>query len=231
MPQELEAVVLNQEMQREVIRLKPTAPGRLAGEFATADPGSYMIQIVEKAGGQAVASQTTGLTVAFSPEYGMPRDGEKELLDWLKTGGGTLIAKPAEAFAGSLPDKWDTQSISEWLLMLAALLWPFDVAARRLQLPEHWWARRPKPRATSASGRQAVLSRLGEKRTGAKQKQGSQRVSTTNPAVSDDAVKGRTREANAQATKTSQKQESANETAAADKTFNRLLEAKKRRTK
>lgn len=235
MPQELEAVVLNQEMQREVIRLKPTAPGKLAGEFATADPGSYMIQIVEKASGQVVASQTTGLTVAFSPEYGMPRDGEKELLGWLTTGGGTLITKPAEAFAGSLPDKWDTQSISEWLLMLAALLWPFDVAARRLQLPDHWWARvaslwRPKPQATAASGRQAVLSRLGEKRSGLQQDR--QRESTTNPAVSTtDVVKGRTREANAQAATTSRKQESANETAAADKTFNRLLEAKKRRTK
>ncbi|RNB86809.1 hypothetical protein EDM59_11665 [Brevibacillus nitrificans] len=42
------------------------------------------------------------------------------------------------AFAGDLPEKWDTQSVREWLLMLAALLWPLDVSSRRLQLPEQW---------------------------------------------------------------------------------------------
>ncbi|QRG67109.1 VWA domain-containing protein [Brevibacillus choshinensis] len=229
MPQELEAIVLNQEMQREVIRLKPTAPGVLAGEFAAADPGSYMIQITEKESGQVVASQTTGLTVAFSPEYGMPRDGEIEMKGWLTAGGGSLIAKPSEAFAGRLPDKWDTQSISEWLLMLSALLWPFDVAARRLQLPDHWWAKamnlwRRKPQAQTESGRQEVLSRLGEKRSGIQR--GADPVLSADAAGAAEAKTPRSK-----GSQGSQQKESANEPDAADKTFNRLLEAKKRRTK
>lgn len=160
MPQELEAVVLNQDMQREVIRLKPTAPRVLEGSFAADDPGSYLIQIVEKAGGQVVSSQTTGLAVNYSPEYGLPRDGEKELLSWLTAGGGTLIVGPEEAFAGNLPEKWDTQSVREWLLMLAALLWPLDVASRRLQLPEQWWAKLAQLRSRSEKRLRALHNRL-----------------------------------------------------------------------
>lgn len=55
--------------------------------------------------------------------------------------------------------------------MLAALLWPLDVAARRLQLPERWWARvtgwlrkRRTAEAVEETESAAVFARLGEKR-------------------------------------------------------------------
>jgi Ca-activated chloride channel homolog len=70
-------------------------------------------------------------------------------------------------FAGRLPAKWDTQPIGEWLLMLAALLWPLDVACRRLQLPEAWWTRlaaRFRRRGSAGNaGHPSVFARLGEK--------------------------------------------------------------------
>ncbi|MGE5701449.1 MAG: VWA domain-containing protein, partial [Clostridia bacterium] len=141
LPQELEAVVLDQQMNRQVIRVQPMGPGVLQGTFRVADPGSYLIQLVEKRGSKVTASQTTGLTVSYSPEYGLPKNGEKQLREWLEAGKGTMISEPKHVFSHNLPAKWERQSIAEWLLMLAALLWPLDVAFRRLQLPEKVWQR------------------------------------------------------------------------------------------
>ncbi|MGG1660757.1 VWA domain-containing protein [Brevibacillus sp. NRS-1366] len=242
MPQELEAVVLGQDMQRELIRLRPIAPGIMEGDFETNDPGTYLIQIVEKAQGKVTASQTTGLTVSYSPEYGIPVDGEKELRSWLLAGGGTEISKAEEVFGGSFPEKWDTQSVGQWLLMLAALLFPFDVAVRRLQLPDHWWAKLAsvwtRRRASSASPKQqAVLTRLGAKQ--ASQRSGAQAVSKETNSGSDKGVAASTtnpqataRAAFSKAAPLSNKEErTANEQAQPDETLNRLLAAKNRRTK
>ncbi|USG64938.1 VWA domain-containing protein [Brevibacillus ruminantium] len=172
LPQELEAVVVNREMKREVVRLKPVAPGMLEGRFSASEPGSYLIQVTEKANGQIIAGQTAGLSVSYSPEFGLPQDGAAQMEEWLAAGGGTKIADAKEVFTGKLPAKWETQPIGEWLLMLAACLWPLDVAARRLQLPEQWWARLSgllRRRKTGAVGtekteRAEVFARLGEKR-------------------------------------------------------------------
>jgi len=214
----------------------------MEGDFETKDPGTYLIQIVEKAQGKVTASQTAGLTVSYSPEYGMPADGEKELRNWLLAGGGTQISQADEVFGGLLPDKWDTQTVSQWLLMLAALLFPFDVAVRRLQLPDHWWARlagiwsRKRTVATSAT-QQAVLTRLGEKR--ASQRGGAQAVSKEmdsgrdkGTAVSTPNLQSTARATSSKAAATSSQAERAtNEQAQPDETLNRLLAAKKRRTK
>ncbi|WP_312113885.1 VWA domain-containing protein [Brevibacillus reuszeri] len=242
MPQELEAVVLNQDMERELIRLKPIAPGVMEGNFDTNDPGTYLIQIVEKAQGKVTASQTTGLTVSYSPEYGMPVDGEKELRSWLTVGGGKQIAQPNEVFGGVLPDKWDTQSVSSWLLMLAALLLPLDVAVRRLQLPDHWWARlsgiwvRRKTASTDTT-QQAVLTRLGEKRV-SKQSAIQTKTSDANSVKEMSASPSMTRPAattrvtpNQAAPGNTKKETTVEEQAQPDETLNRLLAAKKRRTK
>lgn len=243
MPQELEAVVISQQMQREAIRLKPTAPGVLAGDFAAADPGSYLVQIVEKAGGQIVANQTAGLTVAYSPEFGLPRDGEQELRNWLIAGGGSLIEQPGEAFAGSMAGKWETQPIGEWLLMLAALLWPLDVASRRLQLPDQWWAKltalwRKRPPAQSDARGQAVLTRLGERKAAGAQRAATGKDAEQNPKSAAGVMRpaeqasGSPAHTTAAAPKAARQQErGANEDAPADETLNRLLAAKKRRTK
>ncbi|NRR24457.1 VWA domain-containing protein [Brevibacillus sp. MS2.2] len=237
MPQEMEAVVLNQEMKREVIKLKPVAPGVMEGAFETADPGTYMIQISQKNQGRVMASQTTGLTVSYSPEYGIHADGEKELQEWLSAGGGNQITKPDEAFGGTLPDKWDTQSISEWLLMLAALLLPIDIAVRRLQLPDQWWARlsslwRLRKSTSADSEQQAVLSRLGEKRSATRRTReeriDDQKVVSAPLIHSVGAAGNRVKPATDKNEQAKKKQEKQTQTQP-DETLNRLLAAKNRK--
>lgn len=191
LPQELEAVVLDAQMNRQAIRVQPTGPGVLQGDFRVDDPGSYLIQIVEKNSGKVVASQTTGLTVSYSPEFGLPQDGEQRMKEWIAGGQGAKISEPADVFRGNLPAKWEKQPITEWLLLLAALLWPVDVAGRRLQLPEKVWKRLAallrlqKPEAAPATptttGGNAVFERLG----GIKQQKRSTRERETAASAED----------------------------------------------
>jgi len=247
MPQELEAVVLNQQMERQVIRLRPTAPGVLEGAFPASDPGSYLIQITEKAGGQAVASQTTGLTVSYSPEYGLQEDGEQQLTNWLLAGGGSLIADSREVFGNPLPEKWEIQQVSEWLLMLAALLLPLDVAVRRLQLPEQWWARLGfRKKSASHSGNQssekeAVWSRMEQQfsktRKEVREQSRTDEWQTASPSAGQTETSkplSNRAEAGAKPPDSSPAQEKPVEeeqTKKSDETLNRLLAAKKRRGK
>lgn len=236
MPQELDATVVNQQMERELIRLKPIAPGVWEGEFPAAEPGSYLIQITEKANGQVIAGQTTGLTVAYSPEYAMPKDGEQVLKSWLEAGGGALLTAPAEVFSRELPPKWETQPIGEWLLMLAALLWPLDVAARRLQLPERWWTRfmpgKQRARQSEArSDQQSVLAKLQQKR-------GSQQPSFVERERLDPLRQAETATTRTQTAASGKKSSQAEQVEKqpepqeqADETLNRLLAAKKRKNR
>lgn len=139
LPQAMEAMVVNQKLERETVQLKPVAPGQVSGEFRAAEPGTYMLQVVQKQGEKVLASQTAGLTISYSPEYGLRQDGEQQLRELVKAGDGQLISDPQAVFDGELPKKWESQLITELLLILAVLLWPLDIALRRLQIPEHWW--------------------------------------------------------------------------------------------
>lgn len=169
-PQQMEAIVLNQKLEREVISLKPVAPGKLQGEFAANEPGTYMIQVVEKEGERIIANETAGLTISYSPEYGLKQNGESFLQELVTAGGGRLISEPASVFGGGLPHKWEEQDISDLLLMLAAILWPLDIAVRRVQLSlslvQRWRELRASRRSAPAVSetRSRVLSGLQTKK-------------------------------------------------------------------
>lgn len=157
-PQQLEAVVVNDQTKRQTVALKPIAPGTLRGEFAAIEPGSYLVQVLQKNGEKIAASQTAGITISYSPEYGLRQDGEARLREIVSAGEGSLLQDPAQVFDGSLPQKWESQPIAERLLLLAALLLPVDIAVRRLQLPERLGAMLKRRKSRRSPQREAVSS-------------------------------------------------------------------------
>jgi Ca-activated chloride channel family protein len=165
-PQQMEAVVVDEHLRRVTIPLKPIEIGKLRGEFTAPEPGTYLVQVLQKKEETVTAGQSAGLTISYSPEYGLRQDGEKRLRDLVTAGGGTLITDPAEVFADQLPQKWERQPITEILLMLAALLWPLDIAVRRLYLPDRWrefmaaWLRRDKKPEAVPSAAASIFGKL-----------------------------------------------------------------------
>jgi Mg-chelatase subunit ChlD len=116
------------------LRLNQVAPGEYRANIASPIQGTYLVQIAGAKDGRVVAQQTAGMVVPYSPEY---RQGQSNpgLLDALaRSSGGARLTQPAEAFAHTLADVSRAQEIALPLLLLALLLLPLDIAARRLML-------------------------------------------------------------------------------------------------
>jgi len=235
-PQTMEAVVVNEQINRQSITLKPIAPGTLRGEFAAAEPGTYLLQVNQKDGEQIAASQTAGLTISYSPEYGLKRDGEARLQEMILAGDGQLISDPSLVFTGDLPQKWESQSIADLLLLLAALLLPIEIAARRLPWPQQWVESLISPmhkekiekekEAPAAVRMFGDLTAKKEKhRESTRKERPAQSVETNTASIETLKTTGQPKTASSQPKSTS----SENSDGKAQ-TLNRLLDAKKRKT-
>ena len=120
--------------ETQSVTLKQVAPGRYAADFNPTDQGVYLIRFVGNSNAQSESfSQTTGWTLSYSPEY-QRLDSDSDLLLRLAalSGGGVASANPADAFLHNLNSTRASQPIWQWLLLIAVLLFPFDIAVRRL---------------------------------------------------------------------------------------------------
>jgi uncharacterized membrane protein len=114
------------------LTLSPTGPGRFEGDLRTDQVGSYLLHVSQSAGGVVRHTTTAGLVVPYSPEYRDLGTDTATLRAIAQAGGGVLLADLSKAFQLPVPPVKAAQPISELLLILAILLFPIDVALRRL---------------------------------------------------------------------------------------------------
>jgi uncharacterized membrane protein len=146
--------------------LSPTGPGRFEGDLPTDQVGSYLLHVSESAGGVVRHTTTTGLVVPYSPEYRDLGTDVATLKAIAQAGGGVLLTDISQAFRVPVPTVRAALPIGELLLVLAILLFPVDVALRRLifrleDMPA-WraaMARRPAPAVPA----EATVTRLKER--------------------------------------------------------------------
>jgi hypothetical protein len=149
------------------LTLTPTGPGRFEGDLPTDQVGSYLLKVTESAGGVIRHTTTTGLVVPYSPEYRDLGTDTATLRAIAQAGGGTLLSDPSKIFQLPVPAATAAQSLSELLLILAILLFPLDVALRRLvfrieDVPA-WQAAFKPHRSTKPVAAEATLTRLRER--------------------------------------------------------------------
>ena len=166
---EMEASVVGPDGEALAVTLRQVAPGRYRGAFVPQTPGAYLLRIQgeETGAGESMVAQTTGWVLGYSPEY-RRLEANRPLLEAMAdlTGGRDLsAATPAAAFDHSLPAEPATRPLWPWLSLLAVLLLPLDVAARRLVLTrrdlERAWAAIPLPwRATRGAEEQPAPERV-----------------------------------------------------------------------
>jgi uncharacterized membrane protein len=114
------------------LTLSPTGPGRFEGDLPTDQVGSYLLHVSESAGGVVRHTTTSGLVVPYSPEYRDLGTNVATLTAIAQAGGGVVLSDVSQAFRLPVPAVHAAQPISEFLLVLAILLFPIDVALRRL---------------------------------------------------------------------------------------------------
>jgi uncharacterized membrane protein len=126
------ASIVGPDLHAVEIPLLTTGPGRFEGNFPAEQVGSYLLRVNASSGGKVQHAATTGIAVAYSPEYRYLGTDLRFLEQLAHAGGGTVLAKPAAAYKVALPPVRVHLPLFFWLLALAVLLLPFDVAARRL---------------------------------------------------------------------------------------------------
>jgi uncharacterized membrane protein len=131
---QLQASVVDPELGAQVITLQQVAPGRYEATFTPGTEGAYFVRLT--GGGEETAvNQTNGWVMSYSPEYDTrPADEGLALLADLATltNGRSLLDDPGAVFAHNLSATAAFVPLAPWLLLVALLLLPFDIAVRRL---------------------------------------------------------------------------------------------------
>ncbi|MEO6796784.1 MAG: VWA domain-containing protein [Candidatus Dormibacter sp.] len=148
--------------------LAPTGPGRFEGDLPTDQVGSYLLHVTESAGGVVAHTNTTGLVVPYSPEYRDLGTDLATLRAIARAGGGVVLTDLAQVFRVPVPSVQASQPIAEVLLVLAILLFPIDVALRRLifrleDAPAWRAAMQPAATPVAPAPVEATVTRLRER--------------------------------------------------------------------
>jgi len=151
------------------VQFQQIGPGRYRAVVDTPAPGVYLAQLAAAdATGRQLGVATTGIVVSYSLEYGERRENLPLLAEVANISGGR-IDPPADAVF-SLPNQnvGSVREIGFPLLWLALVLWPLDIAVRRVMLRasdvapwlERFRQRRAVP-AAQATEAAAAMARLG----------------------------------------------------------------------
>lgn len=139
-----EAAVVSPKGEPKTVRLEQTGPGRYEARFPTREIGAYMIHLQQKEGGVVRSSQVLGASINYSPEYEATEPNVNLLRRLAEASGGKFI-KPGDPTVNPfLHDRRKTfqpVDLWEWLLKFAILLFPLDVALRRVYLDRAEWAK------------------------------------------------------------------------------------------
>ncbi|MFL7807299.1 MAG: VWA domain-containing protein [Anaerolineae bacterium] len=175
---DVRAVVVGPDLQRQELSLEQVGAGQYEARLSAARPGTYLLQVSAREGEGTssseapggVAQRTAGLAVPYSPEYRSGGGGEGLLAELARLTGGGPFSESAGAFQHNLPALDRARDAWRALLLLAAALFPLDVALRRLVLGRGdvrralVWLRAHLPlaalRPAHAAGREPVLGQL-----------------------------------------------------------------------
>ncbi|MCK6482077.1 MAG: glutamine amidotransferase, partial [Planctomycetes bacterium] len=133
-----EGRVLGPSGEPEPLRVLQTAPGRYEAVFPSTRPGVYFVSLEHSLpGGTAEeplrAQVRAAMPVDYSPEH-LSLRSDAAFFERLAAAGAKVLEPSARPFLDPLPKSRARIDAWRWLLLLAVLLFPLEVAARRLRL-------------------------------------------------------------------------------------------------
>ncbi|MBX7214291.1 MAG: VWA domain-containing protein [Thermoflexales bacterium] len=130
----LQAAIIDADGAARTYPLVQVSPGHYEAELPALDQGAYLARIeAPGASDRSAIERIVPFSAGYSTEYAPPDGtGPPALEGWAGLGGGTRLSQPAEAFALNIPAAASRTELAPLLMLLATLLLPLDVAARRL---------------------------------------------------------------------------------------------------
>ncbi|MDB6020251.1 MAG: putative rane protein, partial [Pedosphaera sp.] len=133
----LEGTVVSPKGEKMKVHLEQTGPGHYEAKFPTKEVGTYMLSLLDKTNGIVRGQQVVGASINYSPEFASSEPNDNLLRRLAESGGGRVLNPEDPADNTFLHDRQKTfqpRDLWEWLLRLCVLLFPLDVAIRRIQL-------------------------------------------------------------------------------------------------
>lgn len=129
----VEVALADGDGEARLLPLRQVAAGRFEADAELPDQGAYVLRFTARAGEDAVGTVLAGLVVPYSPEYADPglEPTDPRLLQLAERTGGRVLSRAEQVFD---PVRGARAASEVWplLLALAALIFPVDVAVRRL---------------------------------------------------------------------------------------------------
>ncbi|RLC89233.1 MAG: hypothetical protein DRI37_04325, partial [Chloroflexi bacterium] len=109
------------------LALRQTAPGRYEGSFTPQGDGTSLLRLYGD------RHLTAGWTSSYPAEY-LPGDAGAAVAQLAARSEAAVVDDPARVFVHDLRGREAGQPLAPWLILATALLWPVDIAWRRLAL-------------------------------------------------------------------------------------------------
>ena len=116
------------------VRLDQIAPGVYEAELGALTPGAYALRFVQTKPGETPLARTVMLIAPTPAEYRLLGTNERLLSALRGATGGEALEEGAQAWEHDLGTTTAATDLMPWLLLLALLLWPLDVAVRRVSV-------------------------------------------------------------------------------------------------
>lgn len=125
-----------EENTTEEFELKQVAPGKYEGIVPMNKLGFYSFNITEELQGKTIASQLGGFSYQYSPEYKF-QEPSNSLLALVEDTEGKIINSVEDIYAIKSNKGYTKKNITNLLLIIAMLLFLFDIIYRRLGLKRY----------------------------------------------------------------------------------------------
>jgi hypothetical protein len=129
------ATVVDPSNVQSQVTLPQVAPGRYETRIPIGGDGAYFLNIMQSDGtGAVVGARPAGFVIPYSQEYRDLRANPDLLGQLAGLTSGRVVEDPKSVFDRERRVDGQPRELWPWLMVLAALLFIFDVAARRLRL-------------------------------------------------------------------------------------------------
>ncbi len=127
-------MVVGPDLEPRDVDLVQIAPGVYEAPLGEIDPGAYAVRITQTRPGSSPLGRTVGLVAPTAAEYRQLGANEPFLASLRAATGGSVIATAKDPWIHDLTATNRFTDLWPLLLVLALLLWPLDIALRRMSL-------------------------------------------------------------------------------------------------
>jgi uncharacterized membrane protein len=128
------ASIVGPDLEPATVSLVQVAPGVYEAPLGEIEPGAYAVRVTQTRPGSSPLGRTVGLVAQTAAEYRQLGANEPFLASLRAATGGTVIATPLDPWRHDLTATDRFTELWPLLLVLALLLWPLDIALRRMSL-------------------------------------------------------------------------------------------------